>query len=79
MYGAHISLKIGNRQTVWLLVTNAETSSHIDILDVDTRFLEIILKLVDFFAQWNKSGDIGYLGSDMEMQTYEFQIFSVLK
>ena len=60
-----------------MLVVNAQSSTHIDVLNADAVTLQLLLQLVDTVAEGFKVTHVQYLAAYMEVQSHHLDVCHV--
>lgn len=70
-----IGLKVGDGVAVGIVVADAETAAHVDVLHFNLFLLEHVLRLIDAVAEVHKVSHLKNLTADMEMETDEVDVW----
>ena len=69
-----IILEIRDWLSVWMIIVNAQSAAHIDVLHNDVMRFKLVLKFVDTVAECLEITHIENLASDVEVQSEELDV-----
>ena len=69
-----VALEVGYRNAVGMLIVDAQTASHVDVLNLYLVLLELCLQIIDAVAQRSKVVHVEYLRTDVEVKAREAHV-----